>query len=105
MSNSPQDANSRITEYWEKFSLYACGIAITLICFLYLDQRSRIDKLEERTQFLMVDKVNQGQLKDAVSGIMSRIDATDAANASRQASDKADILDRMDLYFGKNGSK
>lgn len=85
-----QTANSRINNYWEKFGLWACGVIIALLCLAYNDQKSRIEKMEERVQFLYIDKVNKSDLKDTEARLMNRIEGM-----------QTDILARMDILFNK----
>lgn len=85
------DANTRISAYWEKFAIWSCGAIIALLCIGYQDQKSTIDKLEERVQFLYLDKVGKGELKEVETRIMSRIEAGNA-----------DILARIDLLIKAN---
>lgn len=85
-----QDANDRIDGLWERFGTWACGAIIALLCIGYQKQESNLERLEERVQFLMLDKVGKSELKEVETRIMSRIEAGNA-----------DILARLALYFGR----
>lgn len=85
------NANSRMNNYFERLAIWACGCIIALLCIGYQDQKTTIDKMEERVQFLMLDKVGKGELKEVESRIMSRIEAGNA-----------DILARIDLLIKAN---
>lgn len=80
-----------LAPYWEKFSIWACSAIIALLCIGYQDQKTKVDKMEEKLQFLMLDKVGKGELKEVESRIMSRIEAGNA-----------DILARIDLLIKAN---
>lgn len=80
-----------LSPYWEKFSIWACSAIIALLCIGYQDQKTTIDKLEERVQFLYLDKVGKGELKEVETRIMTRIEAGNA-----------DILARIDLLIKAN---
>lgn len=82
--------SNALAPYWEKFSLWACSAIIALLCIGYQDQKTKVDKMEEKLQFLMLDKVGKGELKEVETRIMSRIEAGNA-----------DILARLELYFGR----
>ena len=64
-----------LAPYWEKFSIWACSAIIALLCIGYQDQKTTIDKMEERVQFLMLDKVSKNDLKEVETRIMNRIEA------------------------------
>lgn len=85
------NANSRMNNYFERLAIWACGCIIALLCIGYQDQKTTIDRVEERVQFLMLDKVGKGELKEVESRIMSRIEAGNA-----------DILARIDLLIKAN---
>lgn len=85
------NANSRMNNYFERLAIWACGCIIALLCIGYQDQKTTIDKMEERVQFLMLDKVGKGELKEVESRIMNRIEAGNA-----------DILARIDLLIKAN---
>jgi len=87
---TPSDSvvDARINNYWEKFGLWACGAIIALLVIGYQDQKSKVDKLEEKVQLLYQEKVSKTELKDVEQRLMSRIEAGNA-----------DILARIDLYF------
>lgn len=85
------NANSRMNNYFERLAIWACGCIIALLCIGYQEQKTTIDKMEERVQFLMLDKVGKGELKEVESRIMNRIEAGNA-----------DILARIDLLIKAN---
>lgn len=80
--------NTVLAPYWERFSIWACGAIIALLCIGYQDQRTRVDKMEEKIQFIYMDKVSKNELKDVEARIMTRIEAGNA-----------DILARIDLLI------
>lgn len=87
-------ANSRITAVWERLAVWALSFIIVLLGLAYNDQKGKIEKMEERVQFLYIDKVNKSELKETETRIMSRIEAS-----------QSDILARLDLYFGRYSEK
>lgn len=94
MSNPDTSAHSRITIIWEKAAVWALSFIIVLLGLAYNDQKTKIEKMEERVQFLYIDKVNKSELKETEYRIMTRIEAS-----------QSDILARLDLYFGKFSDK
>ena len=80
------NANSRINAVWEKFAIWACSAIIALLAIGYQDQKSKVDKLEERVQFLYLDNVSKQDMDKLEETIMSGIAAGNTA-----------ILARMDL--------
>ena len=83
---SEQSANSRINAVWEKFAIWACSAIIALLVIGYQDQKSKVDKMEERVQFLYLDKVSKQDMDKFEERIMTGIAAGNAA-----------LLARMDL--------
>jgi hypothetical protein len=86
MANNDSLANSRINAAWEKFAIWACSAIIALLAIGYQDQKSKVDKLEERVQFLYLDKVSKQDMDKFEERIMTGIAAGNAA-----------LLARMDL--------
>ena len=86
MANEPQDANSRINGYWERVCMWVCGGAIALLCLVYQDQKVTVDKLEEKVQFLYVDKVSKQDMDRLEERIMKGI-----------AAGNSDIISRLEL--------
>lgn len=86
--NNQNDGNTILAPYWERFALWCGGAIIALLAIGYQDQKSTVDKLEEKVQFLYMDKVAKSELKDTEARIMSRIEAGNA-----------DILARIDLLI------
>ncbi len=85
-----QTVNSRIHSYFERLAIWACGFIIVLLGLAYNGQKAQIEKMEEKVQFLYIDKVNKSDLKDTEYRIMSRIEGM-----------QTDILARMDILFNK----
>jgi hypothetical protein len=86
--SSEPSANSRINQVWEKFAIWACSAIIALLVIGYQDQKSKVDKLEEKVQILYQEKVSKNELKDVEQRLMTRIEAGNA-----------DILARIDLII------
>lgn len=82
------NSGSVLAPYWERFAIWACGAIIALLCIGYNDQKTTIERLDEKVQFLYLDKVAKSELKDTEARIMSRIEAGNA-----------DILARIDLLI------
>lgn len=91
MANDIQNGSTVLAPYWEKAAVWAGGCIIALLCIGYQDQKSTIDRMEERVQFLMLDKVSKNDLKEVEARIMGRIEAGNA-----------DILARIDLLLKAN---
>jgi hypothetical protein len=83
---SEKSANSRINAVWEKFAIWACSAIIALLVIGYQDQKSKVDKMEEKVQFLFLDKVSKQDMDKLIDKLEDRIAAGNSA-----------ILARMDL--------
>lgn len=88
MSN--ESANLRISRYWERLALWGCSGIIALLSLAFMDQRTQVTKLEEKVNFLYLDKVSKSDLKETEDRLMKRIEGMGS-----------DILARLDIYFGK----
>ena len=80
--------SSILSPYWEKFSIWAAGAIIALLCIGFQDQRTKVERLDERVQILFLEKVSKQEMKEVEQRIMSRIEAGNA-----------DILARIDLLI------
>lgn len=87
---TPRDpsANSRINAVWEKFAIWACSAIIALLVIGYQDQKSKVDKMEERVQFLYLDKVSKQDMDKLIDKLEDRIAAGNSV-----------LLSRMDLMM------
>lgn len=102
MSNEPTpDANIRINNIWERLCLGLLTIVVSALFMTYQAQRSDFKSLEDKVLVMQMNKVNKEDLKDAVSGINTKMDAMFSNLRQQSVSDKQDILDRLELYFGK----
>ena len=82
------ESYSNISPYWKEVSMWACSAIIALLCYGYQDMKTRVDKMEEKLQFLYLDKVSKNELKEVENRIMHRIEAGNI-----------DILARIDLLL------
>lgn len=102
MSNEPTpDANIRINNIWERLCIGLLTLVVSALFMTYQAQRSDFKSLEDKVLVMQMNKVNKEDLKDAVSGINIKMDAMFSNLRQQSVSDKQDILDRLELYFGK----
>ena len=85
---TPIEANERITAYWERAAVWLCGAAIALLVVVYQDTRSTVDKLDEKVQFLYLDKVSKQDLKELADRFDKKIEAGNA-----------DVISRLELII------
>lgn len=97
--SSQDDANNRITILWERAAVWLCGAAIALLVVVYQDMKTTVDKLEERVQFLYLDKVSKQELKELADRMDRKIDAGNADVISRINRSNEDILSKIDLMI------
>lgn len=86
------DANSRINGYWERVCMWLCGGAIALLCLVYQDQKVKVEKLEEKVQFLYMDKVSKQDMDKLEERIMKGISAGNSDIIAR-----IELLRQIDL--------
>lgn len=102
MSNEPTpDANIRINNIWERLCIGLLTLVVSALFMTYQAQRGDFKSLEDKVLVMQMNKVNKEDLKDAVSGINIKMDAMFSNLRQQSVSDKQDILDRLELYFGK----
>lgn len=94
MSEQNNIKQSDLPRIWERLSIYIAGILLAVCSYMFVEQKARIDNIEQRVMVLQVDKVSRQELNDLEARITSRMDSM-----------KTDIIDRLDLYFGSSNSR
>lgn len=100
LDNPDTSAHSRITVAWEKLATWALSFIIVLLGIGYNDQKSKIERMESVVLSLQVDKVSKVELREVEMRINNNFDLRMNELISRSASDKQDILSRIDLLLG-----
>lgn len=95
------EVNVKFSNLWERLSLALLSLIVTALFMTYQQQRTDFKALEDKVLVMQMNKVNKEDLKDAVSGINTKMDAMFSNLRQQSVSDKQDILDRLELYFGK----
>lgn len=102
MSNDlTPDANIRINNIWERLCIGLLTLVVSALFMAYQAQRSDFKALEDKVLVMQMNKVSKEDLKDAVSGLNLKMDAGFSNLRQQSVADKQDILDRLELYFGK----
>lgn len=94
-----QTATFRINKFIEKFAVYIVGAVISVSGWVWNQQNSRVDKLEQQVSFLTQDKVSRIELKDEIALMRNQIELTKSDIITRQESMKGDILSRLDYIL------
>lgn len=101
MTKTLNDANERINILVSRWSGKVITVAVTIIIsimsMLYTDMKTRVGSLEERTTFILQDKVSRAEFKDEMTQMRLQIEGIKTDIITRQQSMKKDILDRLDL--------
>lgn len=97
MSND--DANIRINNLWERLCLGMLSLIVSALFMTYQAQRSDFKSLEEKVLVMQTGKVNKEDLKDVESRLNNKIDASISNLIARSASDKADIIARLEYLL------
>lgn len=101
MSSSLPDANLRINNFAERIAIFLLTLWIGFMFTTYQEQRQDYKALEEKVIAMQMNKVNKEDLKDAVNGLNLKMDAMASNLRQQSVSDKQDILDRLEMYFGR----
>lgn len=93
------DANIRINNLWERLCLGMLSLIVSALFMTYQAQRSDFKSLEEKVLVMQTGKVNKEDLKDVESRLNNKIDASISNLIARSASDKADIIARLEYLL------
>ncbi|MNQ43064.1 hypothetical protein D3C85_801310 [compost metagenome] len=85
-----ENANTRLNDLFQRFGIWACSAMMAFGILVFQDHRAQLGKLEEKVNHLYIDKVSRAELKEEVNRIL----------VAQEAS-KADILSRLEIYFGR----
>jgi hypothetical protein len=100
MSN-PSDAGHRINNLMERCAIALLALLFSILFTVYQYQRADFKTLEEKVLVMQMNKVNKEDLKDVESRLNLKMDAM-AINMSQEVRNtRADIIDRIELLFGK----
>jgi hypothetical protein len=95
------DANNRMNNLFERASIALLGLLLTILFTAYQYQRADYKALEEKVLIMQMNKVNKEDLKDVENRLNIKMDAL-AINMSQEVRNtRADIIDRIDMVFGK----
>ena len=79
-------ANDRINAWMEKAVAILLSAIVGMVCFMYFDQRAKVESLQQNVTFLYQDKVSKADLKEEIE----RLRVQNEGN-------KSDIVARIDL--------
>lgn len=95
------DANNRMNNLFERSALALLGVLFTILLTASQYQRADFKALEEKVLVMQMNKVNKEDLKDVENRLNIKMDAL-AINMSQEVRNtRADIIDRIDMVFGK----
>lgn len=97
MSN--ESASTKIANLWERAALGLLSFIVAAMFTTYQGQRSDFKSLEEKVLVMQTGKVNKEDLKDVESRLNNKIDASISNLIARSASDKADIISRLEYLL------
>lgn len=101
MSSSPPDPNHRINNLMERCAIALLGLLFSILFTAYQYQRADFKIIEEKVLVMQMNKVNKEDLKDVENRLNLKMDAL-AINMSQEVRNtRADIIDRIDMVFGK----
>ena len=80
--------NTSIGLYWERFALYLAGVLLAVGAWMWVQNHSRMNDLENKVHQLQVDKVSRQEFNALEDRIYKRMDVV-----------KVDIIERIDWYL------
>lgn len=99
------DANGRINALWERVALGLLSFIVACLFLFYQGMKSDYKEMQTSINQLQMVKVNREDLRDTESRLNTKIDALATEIKANSIANKADILGRLDLYFGTLKSK
>lgn len=99
--SSPNDANSRINNLWERATLALLSLFVTIMFFSYNNISKEVKDANDKIVLLQMDKVGKSDMRDFEVRTNSRMDAGFSSLAQRIDSNQQDILRQFQFYFDK----
>ncbi len=99
--SSPNDANSRINNLWERATLGLLSLFVTIMFFSYNNISKEVKDANDKIILLQMDKVGKSDMRDFEVRTNSRMDAGFSSLAQRIDSNQQDILRQFQFYFDK----
>lgn len=94
------DANGRINALWERVALGLLSFIVACLFVFYQGMKSDYKEMQTNINQLQMIKVNKEDLRDTETRLNTKIEALGATLSASSIANKADILGRLDLYFG-----
>jgi len=94
------DANGRINSLWERVALGLLSFIVACLFIFYQGMKQDYKDMQANITQLQMVKVNKEDLRDTEVRLNTKIDALATQLTANSIANKADILGRMDLYFG-----
>lgn len=98
-SNAAIIIDRRIGMYWERATLALLSFVVTVMFLVYQGHQSDFKELQSRVMTLQMDKVSRADLSQVEERISKNFDARINELINRSASDKADVIARLDLLL------
>lgn len=99
------EANSRINAIWERVALGLLSFIVACLFVFYQGMKTDYKDMQASITQLQMIKVNKEDLRDTETRLNTKIDALASELKANSIANKADILARMDLYFGSLKNK
>lgn len=99
------DANGRINALWERVALGLLSFIVACLFLTYQGVKQDYKDMQVTITQLQANKVNKEDLRDTEARLNTKIEALGATLSANSIANKADILGRLDLYFGTLKSK
>ncbi len=100
MTTPSPDANARINLIWERVAIGLLTILLSILFMTYQSQKADIKELQGQVTALQMTKVSKEDLREVEQRINVKMDAMATNLISMGATNKADILSRLDFLFG-----
>lgn len=98
---TPNDANHRINNLWERACLALLSLFVTIMFMTYQGLSKDVKDANDKIILLQMDKVGKSDMRDFEVRTNSRMDAGFTSLAQRIDSNQQDILRQFQFYFDK----
>lgn len=100
MSSPSPDANGRINAIWERIALGLLSFIVACLFVFYQGMKADYKEMQTNISQLQMVKVNREDLREVEVRLNTKIEALGSTLQANSIANKADILGRLDLYFG-----
>lgn len=86
-----------------RVAAFSITVVVAIAGMIYKDTSNRVANVEERVNYLFMDKISRAEFKEEINQLRVQNEANKADILSRQNSVREDIIARLDMYMQIRG--